>query len=75
MIKIYSIQGLRKLNQLENGCDANFYLVFNRLYLRVVMKNDKYFISFQKMENGGNYVMKENLTLEEVKQTIKEMVQ
>ena len=74
--RIYSMRGLsRELNQLENGCDCNFYLEFNGLYLRVVMMNDKYSISLQKEEYGRNLIFKENLTLEQVKKTIKEIEQ
>lgn len=74
--RIYSMRGLsRELNQLENGCDCTFYLEFNGLHLRVVMSDDKYSISLQKEEYGRNLVFKENLTLEQAKKTIKEMIQ
>jgi hypothetical protein len=75
MIKIYSKQGMaRQLNNLVNGCDAEFYLVDSGWYVRVIMKNNKYYVSVSGGRNFRPFIFKEEISLDEVKEIIYDII-
>lgn len=78
MFDIYSKAGAtRTLKSLEHGTDCYLRIFkgnYKPIYMRVVVKKDKYTISLSEGEYGPAIAFKENLNLNEVKEVLNEVV-